>query len=87
MTKRERFRSRHSIPSVRVTYDGRTDTAYIYLTQYEDGDVARWYGLAEHDVGGTFTFDIDKSGKLLGIEVKLASWGLPSDFLDAAERV
>jgi uncharacterized protein YuzE len=72
---------------MRITHDRRTNTVYIYLTDYDDGDVARWYVLVEHDVKGDFTFDFDKSGRLLGIEVKFAAQGLPPDFLEEAEVV
>ena len=72
---------------MRVTHNRRTDTAYIYLTDYDDSDVARWDGLAGHLIGGDFTFDFDKSGRLLGIEVKFAAQGLPPDFLEEAEPV
>lgn len=72
---------------VRVTHDRRTNTVYIYLTEYEDADVARWYTLVEHDVQGDFWFEFDKSGRLLGIEVKFAAQGLPPDVLEEAELV
>jgi len=69
---------------MRVSYDRAKNTARILLTEYTDEDVARWKMLAEHDIEGEFTFDFDKGGKLLGVEVKFASQGLPADFLDVA---
>ncbi|HEY8408966.1 MAG TPA: DUF2283 domain-containing protein [Gaiellaceae bacterium] len=71
---------------MRVTVNRATNTAHIRLTEYEDGDVARWRGLADHEIGGEFVFEFDKGGRLLGIEVKFAAEGLPPDFLDDAER-
>jgi uncharacterized protein YuzE len=73
------------LAGVRVSYDRTENTARIRLTDYADADVARWKTLVEHDVEGEFTFDFDKSGKLLGVEVKFASQGLPADFLEAAD--
>ncbi|MBA3365172.1 MAG: hypothetical protein H0U03_05220 [Actinobacteria bacterium] len=70
---------------MRVTLNRRTDTVCIYLTEYEDADVARQSSLVAHDIRGDFFFDLDKRGVLLGIQVKFAASGLPSDFLEAAE--
>jgi uncharacterized protein YuzE len=70
---------------MRVIYDRSGNSVRILLTEYEDADVARWKGLVEHDVEGEFTFDFDKGGRLLGIEVRFASQGLPADFLDSAD--
>jgi uncharacterized protein YuzE len=70
---------------VRITLDRQKNVAYFHLTEYDDSDVARWYGLAEHDIGGEFVFDFDKGGRLLGFEVKFAAQGLPPDLLEAAE--
>ncbi len=72
---------------MRIAYNGKTDTGYIRLTDYEDGDVARWRLLADDEIGGMFTFDFDKAGRLLGIEIKLASWAVPPEFWEDAERV
>ena len=36
---------------------------------------------------GEFTFDFENAGRLLGVEVKFASQGLPADFLDAADPI
>ena len=74
------------LASMRVVYDRTTNLARIALTDYADEDVARWKLLVEHDIEGEFTFDFDKGGRLLGIEVKFASQGLPADFLDAADE-
>ena len=75
---------RRKLVTMRVSYDRAKNTARILLTEYTDEDVARWKMLAEHDIEGEFTFDFDKGGKLLGVEVKFASQGLPADFLDVA---
>lgn len=73
--------------TTRVTYDRTKNIARILLTDYTDEDVARWKGLAEHDIEGEFTFGFDKGGRLLGVEVRFASQGLPPDFLDDADPV
>ena len=70
---------------MKVTYDRTKNTARIRLTDYSDEDVARWKTLVEHDIEGEFTFAFDKGGRLLGLEVKFASQGLPADFLEAAD--
>jgi uncharacterized protein YuzE len=72
---------------MRVTYDGRTDTAYIFLTDFEDAEAARQHFLVAHDVKGDFTFDFDRRGCLLGIEVKFAAGAVPAEILESAERV
>lgn len=59
--------------------------AYFELTEYDDADVARNYLLAEHDVSGEFRFDFEKSGRLLGFEVRFAGEGLPAELFDGAE--
>jgi hypothetical protein len=81
----ERYRSPRRIGRVRVTLDRRYDTAYIALTDYEDADVARFHDLAAHDIGGIFDFDFHKSGRSLGIRVRMASSALPQALLDEAE--
>jgi hypothetical protein len=70
---------------VRVTLDRQKNVVRVSLTEYDDAEVARWYTLVEHDIAGDFTFDFDKSGRLLGFEAKFAAQGLPADFLEHAE--
>jgi uncharacterized protein YuzE len=70
---RDLFRRRRNIAPVRVTLNGRKDTAHIYLKDFKDEEVAHHYILVEHDVAGDFKFEFDKKGRLLGIEVKFAS--------------
>jgi hypothetical protein len=70
---------------VRVTLDRSRDTAFIALTEYEDANVARFHTLSAHDISGIFEFDFDRSGRLLGVTVKLASSALPLQLLDEAE--
>ena len=74
------------LAKMRVSYDRSQNTVRVALTDYSDGDVARWKALVEHDVEGEFTFDFDKGGLLLGFEVKFASQGLPQDFLESADQ-
>jgi len=63
----------------------QTNTARIELTEYNDADVARWKELVAHDIEGEFSFDFDKGGRLLGIEIRFASQGLPAEFIDEAQ--
>ena len=74
------------IRQMRIALNRQKDVAYVSLTDYDDSDVARCYGLVEHDIGGEFRFDFDKSGRLLGFEVRRAARGLPPELLEQAER-
>jgi hypothetical protein len=69
---------------MRLTINRAKNVAYVELTDYVDADVARYHVLAEHDIGGEFRFDFDRSGRLLGFEVKFAAEGLPTDLFDTA---
>ena len=70
---------------MRVSVNRQRNVAYIELTNYEDADVARYFDVVEHNISGEFRFDLDKSGRLLGLEVRFAAEGLPPDLLEAAE--
>jgi uncharacterized protein YuzE len=72
---------------VRVTHDPREDTAYIYLRDFEDGEDARQHWVSAPDINGIYVLDFDKQGRLVGIEVKGATGGLPEGFLDEANPV
>jgi uncharacterized protein YuzE len=70
---------------MRVSVNRQKNVAYIELADYQDVDVARYFDVVEHDIAGEFRFDLDKSGRLLGIEVRFAAEGLPPDLLEVAE--
>jgi uncharacterized protein YuzE len=70
---------------VRVTYDGSTDTAYIYLVPIASAEVAAT--VVGDDESGAVNLDFDGEGRLLGIEVTCASRCLPGAVIDAAERL
>ena len=71
---------------MRVSMNREKNVAYLQLTDYDDADVARHRDLVDPEIGGEFRFDFDKSGRLLGFEVRFASQGLPPDLLDAAQK-
>jgi uncharacterized protein YuzE len=74
-----------TLRTMRVSVNRQKNVAYIELTNYGDSDVARYHDVVQPDIGGEFRFDLDKSGRLLGIEVRFAAQGLPQDLLEAAE--
>ncbi|MEU2551940.1 DUF2283 domain-containing protein [Streptomyces sp. NPDC014684] len=73
---------------LRVTYDGRADAAYVYLTEPGTrSSVARVYPCDPIKVDGMINLDFDADGRLLGVEVLDARSKLPQYVLDAAERL
>ncbi|MGH3094034.1 MAG: DUF2283 domain-containing protein [Gaiellaceae bacterium] len=67
--------------------DGRKDAAYIYFRDFDDGEAARQHHVSAPDIGGIFVLDFDRKGRLLGVEVQMASKGLPPEVLAEAQRV
>jgi hypothetical protein len=70
---------------MRVSVNRQKNVAYLDLVDHDDADVARYHDLVTPDIGGEFRFDFDKSGRLLGFEVRFAAEGLPAALLEAAE--
>ena len=75
---------------MRVTFEPRTDMAYIYLTESDEArTVAQTEPLIVDLRTGSrrlINLDFDSSGRLLGIEVDGAAAALPASLLAAAER-
>lgn len=61
---------------MRTEFDKEADAAYIYLTEIADGEVKQTISLNE-----SVNIDLDKNGKVLGIEILDASEHLPSSSL------
>jgi uncharacterized protein YuzE len=71
---------------MRVTFDPDADAAYIYLTRF--GEVARTVPLVDLEEGSSFELivDLDRDGRIVGIEVQLAGGRLPPELLRGAKR-
>ncbi len=67
-----------------VTYDREADAAYIYLDVPKTGSVANTLVCDDTEAAGSFYLDIDKSGRLVGIEVLSAKRALPESLLATA---
>jgi uncharacterized protein YuzE len=72
----------------RVTFDRSANAAYIYF----DGEIERGASVAQCPVEcpklkGELILDIDKHGRLLGMEVLGATRVLPYRFTEEAERL
>ena len=56
-----------------IEFDKEADAAYVYFKEIEDGEVAETISLND-----SVNIDLDKNGKVLGIEILDASEHLPS---------
>lgn len=71
---------------MRVTYDPEADAAYIYLVaKIERGGVAETVAVEELD--DEVLLDLDRDGRLIGVDVLRASSRLRPELLAAAERL
>jgi uncharacterized protein YuzE len=71
---------------VRITYDGESNAAYVYLVEVGAGEVAQSVVFDGVDTGD-FVFDFNRERRLVGIEILGASAVLPREVLDSAERI
>ena len=67
---------------LRVTLDREADAAYIYLRKIEPGGVAETVVCEDVSVN----LDLDKQGRLIGIEILSAGAVLPLQLLQAIEE-
>ena len=74
---------------MRVTYDKSVDAAYIELRDTSAGDCVHTEYATRDDqgMGGSINLDFDIDGKLIGIEVMVASMVLPEQLLAEAEII
>lgn len=74
---------------MKITYDKESDAAYIYFVdKIENGEVEETYLLDEFfDLKGMVNLDVDKDGRLLGLEVLNAKHQLPGKVIGAAEVI
>ena len=64
---------------MKITFDKEADAAYIYLTEIAKGEVARTVSLNE-----SVYIDLDKKGRMLGIDILSASRNLPASAIRSA---
>jgi len=74
---------------MRITWDKSVNAAYVYLVDMvERQGVANTVELEPRDDRhGTLYVDFDASGRVMGIEVLVASERLPRELLDQAEII
>lgn len=73
---------------MKIEYDSRTDSAYIYLkNKIANGEVKKTFLCDPLEVRGMINLDFDKNGVLIGIEVEDASKMLPKEVLLSSERL
>ena len=73
--------------NARVTFDRKANAAYIYLRDIGPGEAVMQCSVECDKAKGWIILDLDKSGRLIGIEVLEATRGLPDEVLDSAERL
>lgn len=67
---------------MRVTYDAESDCSYFYFTDSLARGEARSIPLNVEGMPGMLVLDVDRDGKLLGLEVVGASGLLRGDALE-----
>lgn len=73
--------------NARVTFDRKANAAYIYLRDIGPGEAVTQCPVECKEVKGWIILDLDKAGRLIGIEVLEATRGLPDRVLESAERL
>lgn len=71
---------------MRVTYASQDKLVYISLREQQPGDSVHQCQVDCDEAKGMIVLDIDKTGRLIGIEV-LGKGGVPMELLDEAERL
>ena len=78
-----RLRQDHQM---RVTYDSEVNAAYISLTTIGVGEARYQVPVSAEHAAGEIILDLDRDGRLIGIEVLDARQGLPEALIDGAEQ-
>ncbi|MEK6895026.1 MAG: DUF2283 domain-containing protein [Nanoarchaeota archaeon] len=65
-----------------MTYDKEADASYIYFKKIEAGEVARTIELND-----SINIDLDKDGKILGVEILDASRNLPLNSVKSLKQI
>ena len=72
---------------MRVRFDVESDSAYVYFREIGRGEAADQISIEDPAARGWITLDLDRDGRLIGIEVLNARAGLPAELLDRAEEI
>jgi uncharacterized protein YuzE len=72
---------------LRVTFDRSADCAFIYLREIEAGGVATACNVECDEAMGDVVVNLDREGRIIGIEIIGATRGLPAAVLESAERI
>jgi uncharacterized protein YuzE len=72
---------------MKITFDRKTNTAYIYFSSVEPNEPLRTYPCDPIEIGGQINLDFDSKGTLFGIEVLDATQLLPEELLMKAELI
>jgi len=72
---------------VRVTYNSQGKAVYIYLRKLEAGDSVHQCAVDCDKIKGQVVLDVDKRGRLIGIEILGGHAAVPLELLDDAERI
>lgn len=68
-------------------YDPEADAAYLTITQSGALPEQQISAVTAEGMEGEIEIDVDKNGKVVGIEFVNASLILPSEFLEKANRI
>ncbi len=69
----------------RVTYDPSADAAYVYFRPIEPGGSRVQCPVECPEAAAIVVLDLDREGRLIGVEIVGARQGLPAELLTAAE--
>ena len=72
---------------MRMTYDAKADSAYLYLGPIGKGEVTGSQHILADNSPSEINLDFDADGKLLGIEILLASKILKRELLQIASQL
>jgi uncharacterized protein YuzE len=68
--------------SLSIKYDRPANSAYIYITKINPGEVSLTYPFDPYEIGAEINLDFNKDEKLLGIEILNANKHLPTELLN-----
>ncbi|MGR6913821.1 DUF2283 domain-containing protein [[Actinomadura] parvosata] len=72
---------------MRIEYGGENDVAYIYLADHiGKGEAVRQVVVDDDGLRGEVIIDVDRDGKVLGVEIVGASYVLRPETLATADR-
>ncbi|GAB3946075.1 DUF2283 domain-containing protein [Corynebacterium tapiri] len=72
---------------MKLTYDPEVDAAYLDIAEPGRLSERQISGITAEGLEGELEIDIDKDGRVIGIEFLAASEVLPPEVLDRADRL